>query len=73
MELRYGKVKSFVIKRRTFEGKNDHSLTSKYMTSYKYWYELITEEGARHENTTRTKREAVGEIEDYKRKEGRLM
>ena len=42
MKMRYEMPTGYKIKRRTFEGKedetkNDSSLTSKYMPSYKYW------------------------------------
>ncbi len=40
MEMIYPNVIGFEFKRRTFEGKNDNSLTSKYMPSYKYWLRI---------------------------------
>jgi hypothetical protein len=75
MELRYGKIDNSTIqvKRRTFEGKNDNALTSKYMPSYKYWYEFKTIDGITHSNCTRTKKEALQEIEIYRLKEGELL
>ena len=49
MKMIHPNVKGFEIKRRTFEGKNDpnknnNSLTSKYMLSYKYWLRIDYED-----------------------------
>jgi len=75
MKIRYGKIDnaSIQIKRRTFEGKNDHALTSQYMPSYKYWYEFKTIDGVTHSNCTTTKAKATQEIENYRLKEGELL
>ena len=73
MILTYRKIKSFDIKRRTFEGKNDSSLTSKYMPSYKYWLKVIYEDNNSSEDCFRTKQEALKRIEDWRRKEGQVM
>ncbi len=45
MKMRREKPTGHIIKRRTFEGeidpsKNDNSLTSKYMPSYRYWLKI---------------------------------
>jgi hypothetical protein len=71
-------IYSIQVKRRTFEGKtdnskNDNALTSKYMPSYKYWYEFKTMEGVKHTNCTTTKKDAYQEIKDYRLKEGKPL
>ena len=77
MKLKYQKVSGFNIKRRTFEGKtnptkNDSSLTSKYMTSYKYWLE-INYEGYTAENCYRTKADCIIAVETAQDRAGKLV
>lgn len=68
--IRYQKVTGFNIKRRTFEGKtdptkNNSSLTSKYMTSYKYWLE-IEYDSYTAENCYPTKAKCITAVETAK-------
>jgi len=74
---RYQNVKSSTIKRRTFEGKtdptkNDSSLTSKYMTSYKYWLR-IEYDGYTAEDCHPTKAECIAAVELAKKRAGSLV
>lgn len=67
----YEKVKSFEIKRRTFEGKTDpdkniNSLTSKYMPSYKYWVRIVFENYT-SDRCFPTKKQCVEYVEKRKR------
>lgn len=77
MEFRHLPVKRFEIKRRTFEGKtnpakNNNSLTSKYMPSYKYW--LLLDFGCHTtEDCYPTKRQCYQRIEEAKREAGKLL
>jgi hypothetical protein len=83
MELYHSKVKGFEIKRRTFEGKTDHtkndnSLTSKYMPSYKYWLRIEYHADEHHarqatEYCCRTKQEALDRVERAKYLEGKPL
>ncbi|KKN00790.1 hypothetical protein LCGC14_1134150 [marine sediment metagenome] len=75
--MRYQEVTGFNIKRRTFEGKtdptkNNSSLTSKYMTSYKYWLE-IEYDGYTAENCYPTKAECIAAVETAKARVGSLV
>ena len=77
MEFRHLPVTSFEIKRRTFEGrinsaKNNNSLTSKYMPSYKYWLKLNFGNHAT-ENCFPTKRQCLQRVEEAKREAGKLL
>jgi len=77
MEFRYQNVKGFEIKRRTFEGKtdpakNDSSLTSKYMPSYKYWLQ-IEYDNYTAENCFPTKAQCIAAVETAKRQAGQLV
>lgn len=64
MGCRYEMPTGHEIKKRTFEGKhdpskNDNSLTSKYMPSYRYWMVITYPHNpAGVEHTCRTKKEA---------------
>ena len=49
---------AYIIKRRTFEGKNDHALTSSYMPSYKYWMRIEFADQKASENCFTSKRAA---------------
>lgn len=78
MKITYPKVKSFEIKRRTFEGrtdptKNDNSLTSKYMPSYKYWVKIKFEDGSETEDTKPTKQLCLNFVEHRKSIAGKQM
>lgn len=78
MEFRHGIVKSFIIKRRKLEGrsdptKNDDSLTSKYMPSYRYWLQIEFEGGQVTTRTRPTKQECVEYVERCKRLAGSIM
>ncbi len=77
MELKCQKVKDFQIKRRTFEGKtnpakNDNSLTSKYMPSYRYWLK-IQYETYTSENCFCTKAECLGAVATAKNIVGKIL
>lgn len=78
MEMTYPKVMGYRIKRRTFEGKtdptkNDDSLTSKYMPSYKYWIEVEFEDGNKRTDTRPTKRECLEFVARLKLDAGKPM
>ena len=78
MKLYYQKVKSFVIKRRTFEGKtnpakNDNSLTSKYMPSYRYWLRILFYDGSSSETCYRQKIDCSGAVATAKAMAGRAL
>lgn len=75
MVIKYSTIDNSTIqvKRRTFEGKNEHALTSKYMPSYKYWYSFKTVEGVEHKDCVRTKQDAINAIEAYRAKEGQIL
>ena len=71
MKWYYPNVKSFQIKRRTFEGKtnpakNNNSLTSKYYTSRRYWLE-IEYDNYFSESCYRTKAKCLEVVELAKR------
>lgn len=75
--MRYQKVKGFEIKRRTFEGKinpakNNNSLTSKYMVSYKYWMR-IDYDNYSSENCYIRKSDCLAAVETAKRQAGSLV
>jgi hypothetical protein len=68
-------VKSFEIKRRTFEGKidpskNDCSLTSKYMPSYKYWLRIVFDNGQISTETKPTKQQCIDFVDNCRRQAG---
>lgn len=74
MELIHPSVIGFEIKRRTFEGKtdidkNNNSLTSKYMPSYKYWLR-IDYENYSSENCHPKKSDCQQAVEKAKRLAG---
>ena len=75
--LYYEQVKSFEIKRRTFEGrtnpgKNNNSLTSKYMPSYKYWVRIVFENYTT-DQCFPTKKQCVDYVEQRKRAAGKPL
>ena len=77
MKLQYQNVKGFEIKRRTFEGKtepekNNSSLTSKYMPSYKYWMR-IDYDNYSSENCYPRKSDCVAAIERAENQAGSLV
>jgi len=77
MKLIHPNVKGFEIKRRTFEGrtnpdKNNSSLTSKYMPSYKYWMR-IEYDNYSSEYCKPTKKQCLEIVEAAKRKAGTVM
>ena len=74
MKFYYPDVLSYEIKRRTFEGKdnpdkNNNSLTSKYMPSYKYWMK-IEHPNYVSKNCYRTKQDALEALETAKYRAG---
>ncbi|HDY66771.1 MAG TPA: hypothetical protein ENH85_03150 [Candidatus Scalindua sp.] len=66
------KVLNHVIKRRTFEGINGSSLTSKYMPSYKYWIKIWYDTHD-SKNTFKTKRECIEYVNRQKELEGKPL
>lgn len=77
MKHYHPQVKDFEIKRRTFEGKtdpnkNDNSLNSKYMPSYKYWMR-IDYENYSSECCYPTKAQCLEAVETAKQKAGQLL
>ena len=78
MEFKHGNVKTFEIKRRTFEGrtdpeKNDCALTSKYMPSYKYWMRVELDDGITHEFCRPGKQDCLDDLEKCKQQAGKLL
>ena len=79
MYMVYEMPTGYEIKRRTFEGKtdpskNDNSLTSKYMPSYKYWLKITFPQSAQpHTNCFRTKREAEESYANAVKRAGKIV
>lgn len=78
IELRHRKPVSYELKPRTFEGKTDPSkngdpLTSKYMTSYKYWMKVYYEEGEPTTHTFPGKQNALAYYKELADKAGQIM
>ena len=78
MIMHYDKPVSREIKRRTFEGKtdpakNDNSLTSKYMPSYRYWMEITYDTGRVSETCKVTKRDCIEYFEACERMAGKPL
>ena len=78
MVFKYRKVESSEIKKRTFEGKtdpskNNHSLTSKYMPSYKYYMKVNYELGTSREDCFRTRKDAEDYLKVLKNREGKIV
>lgn len=77
MKFTHSNVIGFEIKRRTFEGKtnpnkNDNSLTSKYMPSYKYWLRIEYEDYS-SENCYPRKSECQQAVETAKQLAGKPL
>jgi len=77
MKFTHPNVIGFEIKRRTFEGetnpdKNNNSLTSKYMSSYKYWLR-IDYENYSSENCYSKKSECQQAVETAKQLAGKSL
>jgi len=78
MKFTYPNIKSYEIKRRTFEGKtnpqkNLNSLTSKYMPSYKYWVKISFDNGTHSEDCRPTKQSCIDYVEHRKRLAGKTL
>lgn len=79
MGMRYEKPTGHEIKRRTFKGKtddskNDNSLTSKYLPSYKYWMKITYPHALQgHTDCYRTKREAEEAYEKAVKRAGTIV
>jgi len=78
MKLKHKIPVSYEIKKRTFEGKTDpsknfNSLTSKYMTSYKYWMEITFKDESKEDNTFVKKSDAVDYYERRKKQGGKAL
>lgn len=83
MKTYWAKPVKYEIKQRTFEGKtdsskNDHSLTSKYMPSHRYYMEIEFKADDCHDayitrNTYRTKADALAHYELCVKRAGQPM
>ena len=78
MEMTYAKPIGYNIQRRTFEGKtdpakNNSSLTSKYMPSYKYWVKIDFDGGYSEEKTFTTKAQCIEYVDHRQSIAGRTM
>lgn len=73
MKIYFDKPVDTVIKKRTFEGKNDDSLKSDYMPSHKYWLEITYDTGRVATATFRTKTEAEAFVARAKDLAGQLV